>query len=60
MEITHRFVTTNGIRMHIAEAGGGTSDLQGKKQPYHRQVNGFVGSNKTMHSELLRAIRKRK
>ena len=23
MEITHRFVTTNGIRMHIAEAGGG-------------------------------------
>ena len=39
-EITHRFITTNGIKMHIAEYGSGPVVLHGI--PYLQRMSGKI------------------
>ena len=41
-EITHRFITTNGIKMHIAECGSGPLVLQ--SLPYLQRMSVKISS----------------
>ncbi|MDD5040400.1 MAG: hypothetical protein PHY34_04605 [Patescibacteria group bacterium] len=54
----HRPWDVAAQKIIIEEAGGTVTDLDGNDQRYDRLTNGFVGSNGTVHTMILRLLKK--
>lgn len=46
------------LKIIIEEAGGRVTDINGKEQRYDRTINGFIASNKVLHTKLVRLVKK--
>ncbi len=60
ISLGNRPVDYAAVKIIIEEAGGKTSDLDGKAQKYNQELNGFVCAKPKTHQEIIKMLKDRK